>query len=784
MQARLPAQAGARRRSHAGIALLRGVVSAALLFLLPGWSLAAGFDCGKATSGVEKAICADGGLSLDDFILTERWQFLARHCTALPGAPERVEEQRQWVAQVRRDFAATDDGLAALRASYHQRNAELERDLAACTSRRRDTTPLRIETVARTDAGMKLPWIEAASPEVSRRINDVVFDRMFNGPAPATFADAVAGLPRTTSELVQNTITSSEFEVLRNDGRLLVLAVTAEGCFRHCEEHFTEQWNFDARTGRRLENDALFTPAGKQAVTRWFAASAKARQRAALARIRKDHSADEDEVEHYENCVRGWSQDASLPEPRLGARGQWQLPVWGCSFGYRPQWDALDGIAIPLTEALLAKHLSAYGRSVMLGQGMVLDPAPPAPRCVRGAPLEAPATPPYRAIALGLDHGLALLADGRLVGWGANVDGQLGRGEHRNDGQRQPPQVIADGIAAIAAGDKWSAALGADGTLSTWGDNYAGRLGNGTTERSQARPGAIGHDFVALRAAGDRGLALQRDGSLWAWGGRATARNKAAGSDAYVTTPWKLGQGYAQIEMGPRGDFQALGRDGTLWSWGGFTSDGSHLPTDTPRKLGEGFARLAAHGLQAAFKADGSLWAWGASLAAMTDTAGERDRAPQRVGDGFEQVVSAPDDVVAALKTDGSVWLTHGRGSVTQLEPLGCGYQRIALVGASWESPPMQVQLVALRDDGALVAWSVAPPNPTGQVHVSGAPAKLGDGFRRLDMVDGHWGNRGPELVAIDAEGQAWQRRFLRDQPPPVNPHDWLERIELPKPAP
>ena len=32
-----------------------------------------------------------------------------------------------------------------------------------------------------------------------------------------------------------------------------------------------------------------------------------------------------------------------------------------------------------------------------------------------------------------------------------------------------------------------------------------------------------------------------------------------------MTTPWKLGDGFAQIELGPRGEFQALTPDGTLW---------------------------------------------------------------------------------------------------------------------------------------------------------------------------------------------------------------------------
>ena len=782
MQARPPLCRGVHARLTGRAAWLRRLVLGMLLVLLPGWALAAGFDCGKASTGLEKALCADKDLSLADFVLTERWQFLARHCAAMPGASERVEQQRRWVAQSRKDYAPGDDGLAALRASYHQRNAELERDLAACTLRRRDSTPLRIETVARADAGMKLPWIETASPEVSRRINDVVFDRVFNGPAPATFAQAVAGLPPIPTEFVQNSITSSEFQVLRNDGRLLVLAISVEGCFRHCEEHFTEQWNFDARTGRQLENDALFTPAGKQALTRHFAATARAKSRAALAAVKKAHDADDDELAHYENCVGGSSQDISLPELRLDAQGQWQLPVPGCSFGYRPMWNLVDDIVVPLPPALLARHLSAYGKSVLLGQGNVIDPAPPAPRCVRGAPLAGSVPSPYRALAFGVDHRVALLADGSLVTWGADNDGQLGRGQQRGDMQVQPPQVIARGMSAIAAGSQWSAALGEDGTLWTWGSNYMGATAHESSERAQTTPVAVGTDFVQLRASGTGGIALKRDGSLWAWGGRV-AKDFGNGFVAWVTTPWKLGDGIVQIELGPLGDIQALDRDGTLWSWGGFSTDHEHSAGDKPHRLGDGFARLAGHGTQAAFKSDGGLWAWGASLAAMIDTAGERDRPAQRVGDDFVQVVGAPENVVAALKSDGSVWLTHGRGSVTRLEPLGCGYQRIALVGASWDSPAMQVQLVALRDDGSLVAWPVAPPGPTGQVHASAAPVVLGERFRELDVAGGQPGNRGPELVAVDVDGKAWQRRFLRDQPAPANPHDWLEPVDLPRPS-
>jgi uncharacterized protein len=316
---RTPTRRRARLHLCGPAARLHRIGLVVLLALLPGWSFGAGFDCAKAASAIEQAICADDALSLADFVLTERHRFLLSHCQAMPGAPERVEAQRHWVAQVRRDFEATDAGREALRASYHLRNAELERDLADCSLRRREAAPVRVDKVSSPTSGMQLPWVEAASPEVSRRINDVVFNRMLDRPAPARPEDAAALLPKP--EYAQNVITSSEYTILRNDGRLLVIAVAAEGCFRHCEEHFTDQWNFDARTGRQLENDTLYTPAGKQAVARYYVAEARARFRAALARVKKAHDADEDELEHYERSRATGPGRRPCPSPASMPRG-------------------------------------------------------------------------------------------------------------------------------------------------------------------------------------------------------------------------------------------------------------------------------------------------------------------------------------------------------------------------------------------------------------------------------------------------------------------------------
>jgi alpha-tubulin suppressor-like RCC1 family protein len=368
---------------------------------------------------------------------------------------------------------------------------------------------------------------------------------------------------------------------------------------------------------------------------------------------------------------------------------------------------------------------------------------------------------------------LVVLADGRLLAWGADNRGQLGRGTERRDMQPQAAQVVPGSYQSVAAGHGWSAALDTDGRLWTWGNNYMASLGDGGT-KLRTQPVAIGEVFVQLRAEERWGLALKRDGSLWTWGGRVATRNPANGSETWVTTPWTLGNGFAQIELGPRGELQALTRDGELWTWRGF-SGGESLPQDEPRKLGGGFTRLAGHHMQAAYKADGTLWAWGETLAAMADVGGDRKRPPQAVGRGFAQAVYAPDGVVAALKEDGSVWLTRSRGRVTQLESVGCGYQRVALVGSTWERQPKHLRVVALRDDGHLVAWTYTSQGAEPGEPAPAAPWDLGAGWQQLEMTDGQWGNRGTELLLADRDGNLWQSRAPDKKD---KPWDWLQKVQ------
>ena len=85
------------------------------------------------------------------------------------------------------------------------------------------------------------------------------------------------------------------------------------------------------------------------------------------------------------------------------------------------------------------------------------------------------------AIAGGGHHSLALLADGTVWAWGDNEYGQLGDGTGYNARATPAPVSGLSGVVAIAGGMYHSLALLADGSVRAWGMNGVGQLGDGTT---------------------------------------------------------------------------------------------------------------------------------------------------------------------------------------------------------------------------------------------------------------------------------------------------------------
>ncbi|MGE5398468.1 MAG: Ig-like domain-containing protein [Chitinophagales bacterium] len=104
-----------------------------------------------------------------------------------------------------------------------------------------------------------------------------------------------------------------------------------------------------------------------------------------------------------------------------------------------------------------------------------------------------------KAIAAGTTHFMALKEDGTVWAWGDNCQGQLGDGTSGGSqfnfdqgiDKGDPVQVPGlTNIKSIAAGHWFSAALGGDAAIYTWGYNHWGQLGDGTFDQ-RSTPGKV-----------------------------------------------------------------------------------------------------------------------------------------------------------------------------------------------------------------------------------------------------------------------------------------------------
>ncbi|HSB34815.1 MAG TPA: choice-of-anchor D domain-containing protein, partial [Nitrospirota bacterium] len=152
------------------------------------------------------------------------------------------------------------------------------------------------------------------------------------------------------------------------------------------------------------------------------------------------------------------------------------------------------------------------------------------------APIVSGFNSSWVAVAAGLSHSLALQANGTLWAWGSNTSGELGGGVAGPPSNYVPSQVQNPGTSpyvSISAGDSFSFARQANGTLWSWGKNTSGQLGNGTSDPDQINPlphpapvqvnGNAGA-WISVKNGGSHTVALKADGTLDAWGNNSNGQ--------------------------------------------------------------------------------------------------------------------------------------------------------------------------------------------------------------------------------------------------------------------
>lgn len=126
----------------------------------------------------------------------------------------------------------------------------------------------------------------------------------------------------------------------------------------------------------------------------------------------------------------------------------------------------------------------------------------------------------------GGSHSLAVMNDATVRSWGLNNLGQLGDGTMTSPRLTPVTPGLSAGVSQVAAGVNHSVVRHLDATLSVWGSNTNGQLGDGTTTTQRSSPFVLASPTnVAWVAAGDRySIALTADGQVWGWGHNGNGR--------------------------------------------------------------------------------------------------------------------------------------------------------------------------------------------------------------------------------------------------------------------
>ncbi len=243
-------------------------------------------------------------------------------------------------------------------------------------------------------------------------------------------------------------------------------------------------------------------------------------------------------------------------------------------------------------------------------------------------------------IAAGMKHAVALRKDGTVWAWGRRDNGEIGDGEPkglrplRAIGPTQVPGL--SGITQLAVDASHNLALRADGHVMAWGLNRNGELGIGTRVTGWLPAEVSGLDRVVSIAAGTGGGgagvsgAVRDDGTVWMWGSNTSAQfGNTAGPlspddpGARVLTPVRVTGvvGAKRLHIGA-GHVAALLGDGTLRMWGhdgwgqiGVNTAGGYQPK--PMRV-SGIASVSTVHLggyhSIGVRNDGTLWIWGKSF--------------------------------------------------------------------------------------------------------------------------------------------------------------------------
>lgn len=349
--------------------------------------------------------------------------------------------------------------------------------------------------------------------------------------------------------------------------------------------------------------------------------------------------------------------------------------------------------------------------------------------------------------AISVTHGLLIEPGGRLSVWakgpgqgeGQPAADSLGLGHYDlvDPHTLYPVPGVANVVAAASAPGKSFAVL-ADGRVLAWGASGSGELGITPREEFETKaqprmkvntptPVSVPFDAVDVSSKNDHVLALARDGSVWTWGRgdngqlgigplpTVNFKTRSARVEPYVPYPVRI-PNLADVVAIAAGNAHSLAllKDGSVRAWGqnrfGQIGDGTTMNRDSPITVPGiriAVAIAAAGIISVAVLADGTVMEWGSTFG---NPKPRPVPAPVPGARGIRSVVAGGDHV-AALTQSGEVmtWgqdahYETGRGGNQSAAGLVKGVAGATSLAAAHSTT------IAVMGSGRIVTWGEVRP--------------------------------------------------------------------------